>query len=324
MEEHEVKRVEVQEENIFKDVRVKYPAKYEYCDCTEEYLTYEDSLDTNDLAFKDAYRKKVGLLTSQEIVEIRNMYDVSQKDFSKILGWGSSTITRYENHQVQDGVHDDVLRKVARDPKWFMELLSRAKRELTDKAYRKYLSKAKEYYHRNRNKYLKESIEAAYMKYEDEGNLTGNADLSIDKAVEVINYLAQNVPNLHKVKLMKMLWYCDYLHYKREEKSITGLVYNALPMGAVPEGYEALVLLEGVEYDEVQYDEYTGYKFKAPLDFKVEKLSDAEIQVIDEVIERFKNYNAKQIIDKMHEEEAYRNTPEYQPISYGYAKSLSI
>ena len=324
MEEHEVKKVEVQEESIFKGVRVKYPAKYEYCDRTEEYLTYEDSLETNDLAFKDAYRKEVGLLTSQEIIEIRNMYDVSQKDFSKILGWGSSTITRYENHQVQDGVHDDVLRKVSSDPKWFIELLNRSKRELTDKAYRKYLSKAKEHYHRNRNKYLIESIEAAYAKYDGKSNLTGNVDLNIDKVVEVINYLAKNVPNLHKVKLMKMLWFCDNLLYKREKKAITGLVYNALPMGAVPEGYETLVLLEGVEYDIVQYDEYIGYKFKATLDFKVEILSDTEIQVIDEVIERFKNYTTTQIVNKMHEEEAYRNTPEYQPISYEYAKYLSI
>ena len=324
MEEHEVKRVEVQEESIFKGVRVKYPARYEYCDRTEEYLTYEDSIDTNDIAFKDAYRKEVGLLTSQEIIEIRNIYDVSQKDFSKILGWGSSTITRYENHQVQDGVHDDVLRKVASDPKWFMELLTRSKSELTEKAYYKYLNKAKEHYRRNRDKYLKESIEATYTKYEGKSHLTGNVDLDIDKTVEVINYLALNVPNLHKVKLMKMLWYSDNLHYKREGKAITGFVYNALPLGAVPEGYETLVLLEGVEYDVVQYDEYIGYKFKAPLDFKVEKLLDTEIQVIDEVIERFKNYTTTQIVNKMHEEEAYRNTPKYQPISYEYAKKLSI
>ncbi|MGI6488054.1 MAG: type II TA system antitoxin MqsA family protein [Syntrophothermaceae bacterium] len=324
MEEHEVKRVEVQEENIFKGIKVDYPAKYEYCDRTEEYLTYEDSLNTNDLAFKDAYRKKVGLLTSQEIVEIRTMYDVSQKDFCKILGWGSSTIARYENHQVQDGIHDDVLRKVANDPKWFMELLNRVKGDLPEKAYLKYLNKGKEYHHQNQNKYLKESIEAAYVKYDADSDVRGNADLDIDKAVEVINYLAQNVPHLHKVKLMKMLWYCDYLHYKREERAITGLVYSALPRGAVPEGYETLVLLDGVEYDEVQYDEHVGYKFKASKDFKVKRLCDTEIQVIDEVIELFKNYNTKQIVDKMHEEEAYKNTPEYQQISYKYAKNLSI
>jgi len=266
MEKHEVKKVEVLEENVFKGVSVKYPAKYEYCDRAEDYLTYEDTLESNDTAFKDAYRKEMGLLTSDEIIAIRKMYGVSQKDFSLVLGWGSSTITRYENHQVQDGVHDDVLRKVANDPKWFIELLSRARTNLTDKAYRKYLQKARELYHANRNKYLKES----------------------------------------------------------EEKTITGLVYNALPMGAVPEGHEALLLLDGVEYDEVQYDEHIGYRFKAKDGFQVNLLTESEIKAIDEVINRFKNYNAKEISDAMHEEEAYRNTPKKQPISFEYAQSLSI
>ncbi len=143
MEEHEVKRVEVQEENIFKGVTVNYPARYEYCNRTDEFLTYEDSLITNDLAFKDAYRERVGLLTSREIVGIREMYSVSQKDFCAILGWGSSTVNRYENYQVQDVAHNDILRKLGDDPKWFIELLNRAKDILPEKAYLKYLGNAK-------------------------------------------------------------------------------------------------------------------------------------------------------------------------------------
>lgn len=59
MEEHDVKRVEVQEENIFNGVAVSYPARYEYCDRTNEFVTYGNSLITNQLAFRDAYRKKV-------------------------------------------------------------------------------------------------------------------------------------------------------------------------------------------------------------------------------------------------------------------------
>lgn len=137
MEEHRVQVVEVVEENVFKDTLVKYPASYEYCSNTGEYTALDEMIDANDISFKDAYRKKAGLLTSQEIVAIREKYGVSQKDFSKILGWGSSTITRYENHQVQDIVHDDMLRKVNKDPKWFMELLERAGSELSKKAYEK-------------------------------------------------------------------------------------------------------------------------------------------------------------------------------------------
>ncbi len=56
----------------------------------------------------------MGLLTSDEIIKIREKYGISQKEFSEVLGWGGrATITRYENHQVQDRVHDDVLKKLA-------------------------------------------------------------------------------------------------------------------------------------------------------------------------------------------------------------------
>ncbi len=82
-----------------------------------------------------------------------------------------------------------------------------------------------------------DSIQAIYADLEDE-DLTGRAVLNLSKVVEMMNYLASKVANLHKVKLMKMLWYSDNLHYKREGKSISGLAYSALPMGAVPEGYE--------------------------------------------------------------------------------------
>lgn len=324
MEEHEVKKVEIEEENILKGELVRYPARYEYCSNTGNYTTYDDTIDTNDISFKDAYREKIGLLTSKEIIGIRDKYGVSQKDFSKILGWGSSTVTRYENHQVQDVVHDDVLRKVNSDPKWFIDLLNRAKDELSDRAYGKYLSNAKKAYHAYKNFYLKNSIEASYAKFEGEPCITGNTNLDLDKSVEVINYLALNTPNLHKVKLMKMMWFSDFLNYKRQKKSITGLAYNALPMGAVPECYEALVLLDGVFYEEVQYDEHIGYKFNPAPNFQIKLLSENEINVIDEVIQHFKDYNTKQIVDRMHKEEAYKNTIQNQLISYEYAESLSI
>jgi DNA-binding transcriptional regulator YiaG len=66
-------------------------------------------------------------LTSNEIISLREKYGVSQKDLSEILDWGKATITSYENHQVQDRAHDDILRKIDPDPEWFIEMLKRAK-----------------------------------------------------------------------------------------------------------------------------------------------------------------------------------------------------
>ncbi|OPL14730.1 MAG: hypothetical protein AVO34_00945 [Firmicutes bacterium ML8_F2] len=326
MEAHQIQQVTVKEENIFKGKRVEYQAKYEYCPNTDAYTATDEIIDLNDISFKDAYRKAVGLLTSEEIIAIRNMYGVSQKDFSKILGWGSSTITRYENHQVQDSVHDDVLKKVSDDPKWFIKLLKRAKDDLSEKVYHKYLKKANEGYHSHRNRYLKDSIEALYASFEGDNVFTGNTKINIDKTVEVINYLALKVKELHKVKLMKMLWFSDFLYYKKENKSITGLVYRALPMGAVPVGHETLLLLDGVCYEEIQYDEYenSGYKFHSAQGVRFNRLTDSEKNTLEEVIRHFQYDSAKEIIDKMHQEEAYQKTEKLNLISYEYAKHLSI
>ncbi len=139
MEEHEVQTVILEDTEEFKGEEVSFDATYEYCAHADEYLETEDMIKANSLAMKDAYRKKAGLLTSQEIIAIRNKYNkVSQKDFTEILDWGRATITRYENHRVQDRAHDDVLRKINSDPKWFLQMLTRANGKIFEKVYEKY------------------------------------------------------------------------------------------------------------------------------------------------------------------------------------------
>ena len=115
------------DKEIYKGEEVSFDAIYEYCINTDEYSETEVMIRANSLAMKDTYRKKIGLLTSKEIISIRIKYHMSQKDFSAILDWGKAIITRYENHQVQDRVHDDIMRKVDTDPKWFLEFLERDK-----------------------------------------------------------------------------------------------------------------------------------------------------------------------------------------------------
>ncbi len=323
MEEHQVSIVEVIEQETFKGVDVEFTATYEYCSNTNGYLETEDMIRKNDLALKDAYRRKVGLLTSGEIRDMRDKYGVSQKDFSEILDWGGATITRYENHQVQDRAHDDILRKIDSDPKWFLEMLKRAEEHLSHKTFEYYHHKICELYNKQKNQYLIDSIHAVYANFEDE-TITGGVELDLNKIVEVINYLALQVNMLHKVKLMKMLWFSDILNYKRHRKSITGLAYNALPMGAVPEAYDQIVLLDGVCFDTVLYGDNVGYKFKPVQGFERRYLLDHEIETIDEIINQLGKLNSEEIINRMHAEEAYKQTPSYGIIPYSFADQLSL
>lgn len=328
MEQHDVNTVLVEDEEEFKNQDVTFEACYEYCSRAEEYLETEEMIKANGLAMKDAYRDKVGLLTSKEIIEIRNMYDVSQKDFSEILGWGGATITRYENHQVQDQVHDDVLRKIDNDPQWFLQMLNRTKDELSEKAYKNYRKAAEQEFSNRRNDYLVKSIEAVYAEISGE-HKTGGVELNLQKVVEVINYFASKVRSLHKVKLMKMLWYADALSFKRRDIAITGLAYCAWSLGAVPKAHEQILNLDGIEYEDVKYkvqncESLDGFKFKVADGFSINVLSVEEIEILNDVIKEVGNLNADQIVKKMHEEEAYKETNHNAIISFAYADKLSI
>jgi len=324
MEEHEVHTVILADNEEFKGEEVSFDATYEYCTHSDEYLETEDMIKANSLAMKDAYREKSGLLTSSEITAIRDKYGVSQKDFSEILDWGRATITRYENHQVQDRAHDDVLRKIESDPKWFLQMLTRAKGEITDKAFEKYYIAASEQFRKTHNRYLMDSIQALYADYVDD-LITGGVELNLNKVVEIINYYASKVTSLHKVKLMKMLWYGDNVSYKRRGKSISGLVYRALLMGAVPEGYEQILDLDDVEFETILYDfDCLGYKFHPVEGFQIKELTAEEIEVLDTIIAVVGHLNSQEIIDKMHEEYAYKCTDRNCIIPFSYAEKLTI
>lgn len=65
--------------------------------------------------------------------------------------------------------------------------------------------------------YLRKSIQAQYVKYQDDADSNGNRNLDFDKIVDTIRYFANsnNVNNLYKVKLMKLPWYAEFLSFKR-------------------------------------------------------------------------------------------------------------
>ncbi len=111
-------------------------------------------------------------------------------------------------------------------------MLKRAENSISKKAFQKYCNLASEQFKKKENQYLIDYIKSKYANFEDE-IITGRVSLNLNKVIEMINYLAANTHSLYKVKLMKMLWYADSLHFKRNGISISGLAYSVLPIGVV-------------------------------------------------------------------------------------------
>lgn len=325
MEEHEVSYVRLKEKNVFKGQELEYDVIYEYCDEADEYVSSDSMISINDISLKNAYREKVGLLTSKEIEAIRQKYGISQSDLAILLGWGEKTITRYESHQVQDNAHDTILRKIDEDPEWYISLLKKSETRFSASTYSKYLEAAKQLYETKQDEYLRKTIQAKYVKYESFSECCGNTKLNLDKVVEAIRYFANSkIKALYKVKLMKMLWYADALSYKRHGHSMTGMVYKALPMGAVPLQYDLIIDLKGVTYEEVDFAEGSGYHFIGTSNKEYTHLSEEDKNVLDKIIEVFKDASKESIVESMHQEAAYIETASNDIIQYKYALQLSL
>lgn len=86
-----------------------------YCSkCGEKIFVY-DYEKKNDIIVYDAYKKKVGLLTSLEIKEIRKRRGMTQIELARFLGIGDKDITRYESGSIQNKCIDNLLRLVQDD-----------------------------------------------------------------------------------------------------------------------------------------------------------------------------------------------------------------
>lgn len=324
MEEHEVQTVSVLEHNVFKGVDVEYEAVYFYCDRTDEYYADEEMISKNDIAMKNAYRRAKGLLTSDEIIAIRNEYGINQRDLCCILKWGEKTIARYEGHQVQDAAHDAILRKLGDDPEWFLSLLEAEEKNISSNAYELYSKSAAHLFEKKQDLYLRKSILAKYAKYQTPSLCNGNKSLSLDAVVDVVRYFANSVKvrSLYLVKLLKLMWYSDALSFDTRGISITGLVYSSQPMGAVPIAYDSIKDLYGITYEEVESENGIGYKFKSTDDKQYPNLTAEDIAVLDRVIDAFGLVPRERLVDIMHQEEAYIKTTPSKIISFEYAHDL--
>lgn len=129
--EMETRVQQVNQDFQVKDQKVNSTIRVRICEVCGEEVWDEIIERENEKSVFSAYRKKVGLLQPEEILEIRNKYKVSQSTFAKILGFGAKTITRYENGSIQDFCHDNLIRLVGGNAINFYALWMRRKVFLT-------------------------------------------------------------------------------------------------------------------------------------------------------------------------------------------------
>ena len=69
-------------------------------------------------------RGQRGIITTKEISDILNQYNVSQKYLSKLLGWGEITLTRYVSGGYTPSIQNSEKLKSLKDPYVLMKIMS--------------------------------------------------------------------------------------------------------------------------------------------------------------------------------------------------------
>lgn len=125
-----------------------------------------------------------------------------------------------------------------------------------------------------------------------------------------------------KKKLAKLLYFADFDFFEKNQKSITGDAYKALPMGPFPVSLDAitkkmekqkLISIENIE----EHDGYIPTEiYKCTGDLDVSIFSEEEMKILNRVIKKYGNLNGKQLEDLTHAEAPYIGTEPKKIIPY--------
>jgi len=273
--------------------------------------------EIDDVAYREAYavyRARHNMLQPEQIKSLRSKYGLGQKAFARLLGWGDVTLARYEAGSLQSDSHDGTLR-LAEDPANVRRLLAQNRSRLSS-------SQATDL--ETRLNQLSPEHESVLAREEAAAYCAGPG---VRRLREMAVYFAEQ-PNTWRTKLNKLLFYADFLHFKRHGVAISGARYIHMQYGPVPADFYTLqaALVDDASIDEqvAAAGDRSGTVFVAnrPADRSV--FSESELDTLADVTDTFRGWSAKRIMEYSHSESGWRNTSDRETIDYKYAGDLRL
>jgi uncharacterized phage-associated protein len=127
-----------------------------------------------------------------------------------------------------------------------------------------------------------------------------------DKLIQAINFFVRNTRKCGKVKLYKLLYFLDFEHFKQAGRSVTGLRYNAWPMGPVPVSLHNELespsdnLLESFEFGTRQVGDGWMLKIAPKVEFSEKHFSAREVTILRDLAKEYRDSDAEDMIEAAH------------------------
>ena len=305
-------------EKYFQEVRTTTFRKEEYSyihtgiiDENGEMWTTTEMDEANIFQVYNQYRAKHGIPFPDEISGLREHYGLSAAKMSQILGFGINQYRMYEDGEVPSVSNARTI-IAAREKDVFMSFVEASKSEMSEPEYQRIRKKV-------------EGANGDYKPIVQPSEYTGFRSLSIDKVANVVRQIISTIGSTFVTKMNKLLFYADFIHYKKHGYGITGITYRALPFGPVPEhGGTLYSSLPGIDMEEFVYPSgQSGIKLEAT-EITDNILNESELRTIEKVCALFSNMSAGEISQTSHLEKGWiENKNNRSAISYQDAFALN-
>lgn len=308
------------EERIFTERRTASFRKenYEYVhigiiDSNGDTWTTTELDEANINQIWNQYRTRHGIPFPDEIVRLRKYYGLSAAKMSEILGFGINQYRYYENGEVPNESNARILIAI-RDKETFSEFLEASHEKLGDHDYDKI---------KRRIIGLDNFIKPSSTPSEKNGYKTFDAE----KTRDIVAFFISNMGSTFVTKMNKLLFYADFLSYKRSGFGLTGLRYVAMQYGPVPENWGSVYdSLQGIHMNEcILPNQSSGIKLESQSHEYETSLSEFEKEILKDVCIRFQHTSIRDISFESHKEKGWiENSQSRNLIGYTYAFDLSM
>ena len=313
----------------FKGIKIDSYENVPVCIKCNQDLFIDEIEEKNNKRIYEKYRKKTNIIKPEDIIELRNKYDISQRELTSILDFGKMTINRYERGGIPSRSQSEYIKLLIDNDNKFIEKVKEAYRNkrINDKTYNKIISRKikddsdEKYIQDLYRKILNSSLDIQPNIY------NGYKEFDIDIVENIISYISSKVDNLTITSLNKYLWFIDIISFNQRGISITGLTYQKQKYGPtiIDNRYTELSLLND-KYIRNDYEEdnVTKTTIKSKGNYDLNQLKPEEIKIIDKVIKLLKNKTVTDISNMSHEEEGWKKTKKMEKISFEYALKTNI
>lgn len=241
----------------FKGEEIQFKFKTGRCKCcgNEVATDIEYNYRKSEERLK-AYKKKKGIIDTEEISEILSKYDIGKEALAAIAGFGTVTIKRYYEGYTPAKSYSDILVRILNDENYFIKLVHENKDKLKDVAYRRILTR--------------------YQKL---------IEIRESKIDQIANYIISKLGEVTPLALNRLLFFSNGVNYAVNKKQMICEESQAWAEGPV---YTYIYN----KYKKYGFKPITD-RIDSTHGCMLSKLSNEEIQVIDMVINTFGLFSPK-------------------------------